>query len=103
MFVSRAWRLALTFLTIAIPAFSQGNPTGTISGHVTDPSGLAVPDVKVTVAAPVLQGLRTVLTPANGDYIVPFLPPGDYSVKFAHEGFAPWRWLSASRWPMHSR
>ncbi len=67
---------------------AQGNPTGTIFGHVTDPDGLALPGVLVTVAAPVLQGQRTSITTANGDYILPFLPPGEYSVTFEIPGFA---------------
>ena len=32
----------------AAGAFAQGNPTGTISGHVSDPDGLAVPGATVT-------------------------------------------------------
>ena len=89
MFRSRAWFLALAVLAAAIAGFSQGNPTGTISGHVVDPSSLAMPGVAVTVSSPVLQGVRTAVTSANGDYIVPFLPPGEYAVKFEREGFAP--------------
>jgi hypothetical protein len=72
----------------ASPAFAQGNPTGTISGRVTDPDNLALPGVTVTAAAPVLQGVRTVVTSGNGDYIIPFLPAGDYTVTFEIAGFA---------------
>ena len=46
MSCSRTWLLPLTLLSVAITAFPQGNPTGTISGHVTDPGKLAMPDVK---------------------------------------------------------
>jgi hypothetical protein len=89
MSCSRFWCIVLALLSVTIPAFSQGNPTGTISGRVTDPTGLGMPSVNVTAASPVLQGLRTAVTSANGDYIVPFLPPGEYTVKFDREGFAP--------------
>src|SRR5205809_7989726 len=71
----------------AAVASAQGNPTGTISGHVVDPDGLAVPGATVSVASPVLQGVRTAITSANGDYIVPFLPAGDYQVTFELQGF----------------
>src|SRR5205809_3224714 len=71
----------------AAVAAAQGNPTGTISGHVTDPDGLAVPGATVTVASPVLQGVRTTTTSPNGDYIIPFLPAGDYDVTFELQGF----------------
>ena len=64
---SRTLILALAFVTLASPVFAQGNPTGTITGHVTDPDSLALPGVTVTVASPVLQGVRTVVTSPNGD------------------------------------
>jgi hypothetical protein len=81
------WMFAALALTAAT-AFAQGNPTGTISGQVTDPDNLALPGVTVTVASPVLQGVRTVVTSAAGHYIVTFLPAGDYTVTFELQGFA---------------
>jgi len=87
MLRSRSWMMIFAFLMLARPAFPQGNPTGTISGHVTDPDNLAIPGVTVTVTSTVLQGLRTTVTSANGDYIVPFLPAGDYTVLFELQGF----------------
>src|SRR5262249_55470255 len=68
-------------------AAAQGNPTGTISGHVGDPDGLPVPGATVTAASPALQGVRAAVTSANGDYIIPFLPAGDYEVTFELQGF----------------
>ena len=66
---------------------AQGTPTGTLSGQVMDPAGLALPGVTVTVRSAVLQGERTTVTSANGDFIVPFLPPGDYTVMLLLSGF----------------
>jgi hypothetical protein len=83
-------RLLLSFaMVLAVPlsSFAQGNPTGTITGRVTDASGLPVPGATVSVASPALQGVRTTTTSANGDYILPFLPPGDYDVTFELQGF----------------
>jgi hypothetical protein len=74
-------------LTGAAVAAAQGNPTGSVSGHVIDPDGLAVPGVTVTAASPALQGVRTTTTSANGDYIIPFLPAGDYDITFDLQGF----------------
>ena len=78
--------LATTFIP-PHPLAAQGNPTGTISGRVTDPESLPVPGVLVTVASPVLQGVRTTTTSTNGDYVIPFLPAGEYEVKFELQGF----------------
>ena len=44
--------MALTATT----AFAQGNPTGAISGQVTDPDGLALPGVVVTATSPGAAG-----------------------------------------------
>ncbi len=74
-------------LLAAVPLLAQTNPTGTISGKVLDPDGLAVPGVTVTVESPALQGTRAATTSTNGDYIIPFLPAGDYTVTFNLAGF----------------
>lgn len=79
----------LLILAVTATAAAQGNPTGAISGRVIDPSNLAIPGVLVTVASPALQGTRTATTTENGDYIIPFLPAGDYSVTFELQGFQP--------------
>src|SRR5207247_9124954 len=65
---------------------AQGNPTGTVSGHVVDQAGLAVPGATVTASSPALQGVRTATTSENGDYIIQFLPAGDYEVKYEPQG-----------------
>lgn len=78
----------LTVLSIAAGAAAQGNPTGVIRGVVTDPDGLALPGVTVTVSSPALQGTRSVVTSANGDFLIPFLPPGQYIVTVELESFA---------------
>ena len=57
------------------PVAAQGNPTATISGRVMDPQGLPVPGVLVTVASPVLQGIRTATTSINGG-LHPSVPAG---------------------------
>ncbi len=75
-------------LVFALPVAAQTNPTGTISGKVLDEQGLAIPGASVTVQSPALQGTRTATTSANGDYIFPFLPPGEYTVSFELTGFA---------------
>lgn len=74
-------------ILLAAAASAQTNPTGVISGRVTEPSGLALAGVAVTASSPALQGTRTSVTSAHGDYIIPFLPPGDYTVTFAREAF----------------
>ena len=83
---ARTWYWAVALVLVAASAFAQGNPTGAISGQVVDPDNLALPGVTVTVESPVLQGVRTAVSSGNGDYIIPFLPPGDYTVTFELAG-----------------
>jgi hypothetical protein len=83
--MKRSWILALILVLVALPMFAQ-NPTGTLTGHVTDGKD-ALPGVTVTVSSPNLQGTRSAVTTVNGDYILTFLPPGDYRVHFEMQGF----------------
>jgi outer membrane receptor for ferrienterochelin and colicin len=72
---------------LAVGVQAQTTPTGTITGSVKDASGGVLPGVTVTVASPSLQGTRSATTSANGDYIIPFLPAGEYTVRFEMSGF----------------
>ncbi len=78
--------IALAFLAAAATASAQ-TTTGTITGRVVDDQNLSVPGVTITVASPALQGVQTAITSENGDYIVPLLPPGTYTVKVELSGF----------------
>jgi hypothetical protein len=78
---------ALLALLLAAPALAQ-NPTGTISGRVIDSSGLPISGATVNVTSPALQGTRATKTTENGDFILPLLPPGDYSVSVELQGFS---------------
>jgi hypothetical protein len=85
---SRLVLILFLALACAGSAWAQGNPTGAVSGQVLDPDGLVLPGVTVTAAAPTLQGTRSAVTTSNGDYIIPLLPPGDYTLTFELSGFA---------------
>lgn len=75
-------------LLLALPVFSQGIPTGTLSGRVSA-DNQTLPGVTVSVSSPNLQGKRSATTNSNGDYTIPLLPPGDYQASFEIEGFQP--------------
>jgi hypothetical protein len=60
---------------------------GTISGAVYDPAGAGVPGAKITVTE-VRTGVKTASTSDSaGQYVAPFLPPGDYQVQAEVPGF----------------
>ena len=78
---------AAVLLTISASVYAQ-TPTGTVTGRVNNPGGLAVPGATVTITSPNLQGTRSTVTSANGDYIFPSLPPGAYTITVELSGFA---------------
>ncbi|MEO7794513.1 MAG: TonB-dependent receptor [Thermoanaerobaculia bacterium] len=77
----------LVALAFATAAMAQGIPTGRLSGRVTDSEGNGVPGVAVEISSPSLQGVRSTTTDLNGDYVVPSLPPGEYTSTFTMDGF----------------
>ena len=77
----RAVGFAAAIWAFGVPCQAQV-PTGTISGHVVSADGKALPGVTVSVMGSGLQGTRTAVSSDNGDYLVPLLPPGDYTVSF---------------------
>lgn len=63
--------------------------TGTIRGHVTDPSGALIPGATVTITNALGTHPITVTADASGAYEVRGLAPGGYIVKVTFAGFAP--------------
>src|SRR5689334_16557553 len=66
--------------------FAQ-NSTGTITGVVRDPSNAVLPAAKVTVTNEATGLTRSSETNSTGEYRVPFLPVGVYSVRVEKKGF----------------
>ncbi len=82
----RALLLGLAIALLwALPAITQGNPNGKLSGRVTA-GDQPLPGVKVTVTSPNLQGTKSTVTSSTGDYLFASLPPGEYEVTFEAQG-----------------
>ncbi|HXU30545.1 MAG TPA: TonB-dependent receptor [Thermoanaerobaculia bacterium] len=75
----------LLFALLATASWAQGNPTAKLSGRVSN-DGQPLSGVLVTATSPNVQGARTTTTTANGDYLFPALPAGEYTLTFALEG-----------------
>ncbi|MCG3194992.1 MAG: hypothetical protein DIJKHBIC_04260 [Thermoanaerobaculia bacterium] len=85
---NRLWVLLLVLpLLVATQVFAQGIGTGTVNGRITDQEGQGLPGVTVTAKSPALQGSRSAVTNVNGDYLLPNLPPGDYTLNYSMPGF----------------
>ena len=79
--------IALVFAVMASPARGQTADTGQIEGTVTDPSKAAVAGATVTVANEATGIARTAKSGPDGNYVVPLLTPGSYSVTVEASGF----------------
>ena len=68
--------LGLVLLGLSPVAFAQAKGTGQIAGQVTDPDGLALPGVTVTLSAPGLAAPLTAQSTPNGEYSFASLAAG---------------------------
>ncbi|HBY59661.1 MAG TPA: hypothetical protein DEH78_07540 [Solibacterales bacterium] len=81
-----ALMLFLFFLLTALALVAQQD-RGSFTGTVLDPSGSAVPNVKVTITNTNTNQTSEVTTNEAGQYRVPNLPIGLYKIAFAANGF----------------
>jgi hypothetical protein len=79
-------RLVFLVLLAVVSCYGQ-TVTGSLTGHVADPSGAAVPGVKVT-ATEVARGVaRQATTNETGNYTITSMEPGTYKVTVEQAGF----------------
>ena len=77
----------LLFASFALAVCSWGQYNASIQGTVTDPSGAAVPNAKVTVTNQATGVSTQTKTSSTGGYTVGQLPPGNYTVTVEASGF----------------
>lgn len=92
MEVTRVFRstgaMVVAGLLYGSAAYAQSS---TIVGVVVSADGKQpAADVVVTATSPNLQGEQVVVTDANGQYRIPQLPPGTYTLRFEKESFKPY-------------
>src|SRR5713226_1005601 len=76
----------LAFLSFSSSARAQ---TGSIAGTITDSSGAAVPNAKITAQNVATGASRWVQTDESGVYRITNLNPGVYDVRIEHPNFNP--------------
>lgn len=60
---------------------------GSVSGHVSDPTGAVIPGAAVTLKNIGTGGARSTVTTGSGDYTFTEVPPGAYKIEIKHQGF----------------
>ena len=86
VFLSRVLT-GLSLLALAAQLFGQGQDRGVITGLVTDKTGSAVAQAKVTVTNQATGDKITVDTSSAGNYTTPPLIVGNYKVEVEKAGF----------------
>src|SRR5260370_18093712 len=71
---------------LAISCFAQGIRS-TLVGRVTDESGAVIPKTKVTVTNVGTNESRSAETNDNGEFVIPQLAPGEYTLTAEHPSF----------------
>jgi hypothetical protein len=80
----RFWGLFLLAFAGVLPAQEF---RATVTGHVTDQTGAAVPSVAVQVKNVDTNEVAAGATDSGGNYTVPFLRPGNYTINVEAAGF----------------
>jgi len=81
-------RLALLLVSAVIAAdVLLAQDTGTIVGTVRDPAALVIANAKVTATLKERGVTRTVTADAEGNYVLPLLPIGTYTITVEQQGF----------------
>ena len=79
-------QIACILLLLSYSAFAA-EPTGTITGTVTDPSGASIVGAKLTVTNTGIGLVRETTSATDGGYVFPLLPVGTYNVNVESTGF----------------
>ena len=91
---ARRWRLLTVFLAtfaatglMSTTALAQDYTTNTIEGVVQDINGQVIPNASVTATSD--RGVRrTTTSDSDGEFRMPQMPIGPYSVEVAASGYA---------------
>jgi len=79
--------LAVLTLITSTPSALAQQTLGGIRGTVSDQSGALVPDTVVTVIGDETRLTRSKKSNGEGEYEIPNLPIGNYTLTFTHDGF----------------
>src|SRR5579863_3455366 len=83
----RLHHLVVLLLALVALSFTAKAQNATIVGTITDPSGAAVPNVKVSATSVETGLVSTAVTSDSGSYVMPELKIGHYDVKAEASGF----------------
>lgn len=76
----------IIFFLLTAAAFAQ-TPSATVVGRISDASGAVVPGASIRITSLSTNISRSAVTSQTGDFTVPYLNPGRYSLEASADGF----------------
>ena len=87
MIHAKGWKLTLLLSAACLFTAHGQEFRATLNGRVTDPTGAGVAGAKVTATSASTNETASADTSGTGDYNIPLLKPGNYSVRVEASGF----------------
>ncbi len=84
---ARLVQMGLVLALISTPAFAQGTSTSSLAGTVVDSGGGAVPGATIVAKNNATGVTFTAVSSGTGDFTVPAMPIGTYTVTVSLQGF----------------
>ena len=82
------WAVALCLAALVLqPALEAQVTTATVYGRVVDPSGAVIPGASISASNEGTGVELSTVTGAGGEFTIPFLPAGTYSLAITADGF----------------
>ena len=80
-------RTSLFLLCVLLPTCLAQETTATLLGTATDSTGAVLPNVVIKATNLATNASRQTTSDASGNYSIPFLPAGDYTINASLAGF----------------
>ncbi|GLH72641.1 hypothetical protein GETHLI_11430 [Geothrix limicola] len=81
-------RFTPILLALVASSLMAQETTGSVTGHVTSKAGQPLPGAVVRISSPSLLGERTTVADANGQFRIPILPGGMYTLTASFKDYA---------------
>ena len=86
--IQRIACLVMLICVLAVSAFAQSAATAELRGTVKDPNGAVIQGATVALRDEAKGIARSVTTNGAGEYILPSIPPGSYTLTVTAKGFS---------------
>jgi len=77
----------LLLCIIWAPSRLFAQASGSISGHIADPTGAVVPNTIISLTNTATGAVRRTVSTMSGDYVFPAVSPGSYLLEATHSNF----------------